>query len=339
MFLINWVATTVAIVISFGVFFLLERRSLQRTWGDIRSGVWFAVTRYGLLNLQRKELRSKNWRPNLIVFTGQPYNREQLVEVSEWLSVGRGVVTFFQLLVGDVEELSRPGYREAAKKHIQKYIHKRKMAAFAESEIVSDFYEGALTVVQAHGLGEFVPNTALLGWSNKPENFTSQLQLMRHMVLLNKSVLFLHHDAENGFGNHSVIDVWWGGRGKNAELMLLFAHLITRHRHWNRASIRVLRVIESEAGYDQAQSHINSLLDQARVEAKPVIIVRKKKNEPIESYIREYSRESDLTLLGMRFPSREECETYGAQVNRLVEAVGSVLLVRSTQVEDVLEPA
>jgi len=337
MFLINWIATVVAIVISFGVFFLLERRSLQRTWGDIRSGIWLAVTRYGLLHLEDQELRAKNWRPNLVVFTGQPYNREQLVEVSEWLSLGRGVVTFIQLLVGDVEELSAQGYRETAIKHIKKYIKQRKMAAFAESEIVTDFYHGALTVTQAHGLGGFIPNTVLLGWSNKPENIPAQLRLMRSLVFLKKSVLFLNYDPDRAFGKKKTIDIWWGGRGKNAELMLILGHLISQHRKWHGAGIRVLRVIESEEGQQYAQAHIRRMLHQARVDAEPVVIVRNDREQPLSHYIHSYSYQTDLTLLGMQFPEEDDCETYGRQVNTLVESVGSVLLVRSAQMEDVLE--
>jgi len=337
MFLIHWQATIVAIIISFGIFFVLERRAMQRTWGDIRGGFWFTVTRYGLLNLESKELRAKNWHPNIVVFTGQPYNREQLVEVSEWLSMGRGVVTFFQLIVGDIEKLAALGHRDAAKRHIQNYIRERKMAAFAESEIVQDFYHGALTVVQAHGLGGFIPNTVLLGWSNKKDTFTSQMKLMRSLVLLQKSVLFLHYDQDHKFGEHKTIDIWWGGRGRNGELMLLLGHLIKLHRKWHNAHIRVLRVIENEAGREKATEHIASLLQSARVDGKPVVIVRQDSEQPLTSYIHKHSEFTDLTLLGMQFPSEDQFKSYGQSLNKLVQAVGSVLLVRSAQVEDVLE--
>lgn len=338
MFLINWIATVVAIVISFGVFFFLERRSLQRTWGDIRSGLWFAVTRYGLLNLEKRELTAKNWRPNLAVFTGQPYNREQLVEVSEWLSMGRGVVTFFQLLTGDVEDMAMKGHREAARKHIRRYIRQRKMTAFAESQIVRDFYQGALTVIQSHGVGQFVTNTVLMGWSDHPSNTPSQLKLLRSLIALQKSVLFLHYDREQGFGGMKTIDVWWGGRGRNGELMLLLSHLITRHRHWHRSRIRVIRVIDSEEGRGQAEMHIAEMLSAVRVDAEPVILARENGEASILDMMRQYSAESDLTLVGMRLPPDDQVKEYGDYLNRVTEVTGSMLFVRSAQVEDVLEP-
>ncbi len=337
MFLINAVATIFAILISFGVFFVLERRSMQRTWGDIRSGIWFTLTRFGLLHLESRQLGPKNWRPNIVVFTGQPYNREQLVDVSEWLSRGRGVVTFFQLLVGDVDEMSSLGHRDAARKHIKNYIREKKMAAFAESEIVPDFYNGALTVVQAHGLGGFVPNTVLFGWSNKPDNLGRQMQLMRSLVFLGKSVMYLHFDEERKFGDHKQIDVWWGGKGRNAELMLLLAHLISGHRRWHRSKIRVLRVINSEEGREQAHEHIAQILSAARVEAEPIIIVRQNAEEAIGDTISRHSQEADLTFLGMQLPARDDTAMYGKNVNSLMESIGTVLLVRSANIEDILE--
>ena len=78
MFLISPVATIIAIVITYGVFFALERRQVRRTWGDVKSGIWTAIARYALLQMETERQSPKNWRPNLIVFTGQPHNREQL---------------------------------------------------------------------------------------------------------------------------------------------------------------------------------------------------------------------------------------------------------------------
>lgn len=338
MFLIHWVATIAAIIISFGVFVLLERRSLQRTWGDIRSGFWYSVTRYGLLNLEKKKMLAKNWRPNIVVFTGQPYNREHLVEVSEWLSMGRGVVTFFQLITGDVEEIASSGHKEAAKRQIKKYIQERKMTAFAESEIVPDFYHGALTVVQAHGIGGFIPNTVLLGWSDKSENFASQMKLLRGLVHLRKSVVFLHYDEERGYGDYRTIDIWWGGLGKNAELMLLLGHIITRHHGWHRARIRVIRVIDRSEGKAQAEKNIRTILDKARVDAEPIIIAREEHSGlQLPDIIHAQSQHTDLTLLGLKYPGEDELQSYGQQLNTLVRSVGSVLIVRSAQVEDFLE--
>jgi amino acid transporter len=187
MVLINPVATVIAIVISYGFFFGLQQREMMRAWGDVRSGIWFALARWALINLEDQEWSVKNWRPNIIVFTGQPHNRQQLVEVARWLSLGRGIVTFFQLIVGDTHELAGKPLRENARVRIKDYIREQDMYAFAEVEIVPSFPAGALMLVQAHGIGGIVANSVLMGWSQTPEGRNQQMKLMVDFTQLKKS--------------------------------------------------------------------------------------------------------------------------------------------------------
>ncbi len=336
MFLINAQATIIAIVITYGIFFFLQRRELERTWGDVRTGIWFALARYALLNLNVERLDAKNWRPNLIVFTGQPHNREQLVDVAEWLSLGQGVVTFFQLLVGDIKKLTRSGLRETARRNIASYIKDKALTAFPEVDVVSNFKDGALTVAQAHGIGGLEANAVMMGWSHTPQGRAVQVDLMRNLVALQKSVFFLHPDLERGFGQQEVIHIWWGGRGGNADLMLLLAHLIKRHRSWKGAKLRLLRIIDSEKGFDDTERHMRQLLEKVRVDAEPIIIVRTDRKQPISELITEHSQNADLTLLGIQLPEEDQVPEYSERLNNLVETVGTVLMVRNASQDDLL---
>lgn len=337
MFLINPTATIVAIVISYGIYFYLRRRAVARTWGDVRSGIWFAVARYALLNLQSQQYHVKNWRPNILVFTGQPHNRERLAQMAEWLTQGHGIVTFVQVLVGNVTQLAGRGLRETARKSIRKYIQDRRMTAFADAQIVKDFNDGALAIAQSHGVGGLEPNAVMLGWSGTPEGQVSQLKLLHGMIQLDKSVLLLNYDDERKFGQKQIIDVWWGGRGGNAELMLLLAYLIRQHRAWYNAGIRLIRVIDSKDGYEQTKAHMEELLSSIRVTAEVIIIVRDDHSRPMADIICQHSGQTDLTVLGMQVPDLETLEAYRQYLDTLMHRMGSVLLVRSAQTEDLLE--
>lgn len=337
MFLISPVATIVAIVISYGIFFYLERRALTHTWGDVRSGVWFTLARYALLNLEGQQLTSKNWRPNILVFTGQPHNREQLVQVADWMSRGKGIVTFIQLLIGDVEQLASRNLREAARKHIRSYIRDRGMMAFAEVDIAPSFADGILTIAQSHGIGGLEPNAVLFGWSGAQEGRVAQIDLMHSLSALEKSTLLLRYDPKHGFGQQQTIDVWWGGRGGNADLMLLIAHIVSRHRAWSGSRIRLLRIIDHEDGKAQTLAHMEATLNEVRVVAEPVVIVREGSEQAIEDILEAWSQETDLSLLGLRIPDHLHDAEYAVRVDRLMAKMGSVLLVRSAQHEDLLE--
>ncbi len=335
MFLISPPATVAAIVISYGIFFGLSRRSMMRTWGDVRSGIWISLARYALLNLERQPRRgTRNWRPNIMVFTGQPHNRQRLVELAEWLSLGRGIVTFFQLITGAADQINKPRLRRAAEKHIRAYISERRMTAFAEAEVVPNFVDGAVSVAQAHGVGALESNTVLMGWSDTAAGRATLMEVLRRMFELEKAVLFLRTDPARGYGQRRVINVWWSGRGGNADLMLLLAHLIRQHGDWGQAELRLLRVIESESGREATRAHMEDLLDRVRVPATLRIIVRDDPDRPIPELLAEHSREADFSVLGMQAPEADAAAAYGERLDELAHAVGSVLLVRSAHVQE-----
>lgn len=336
MFLINPIATVLAIVISYGIYFYLQRRAVSRTWGDVRSGIWFALSRWALLNLEQASYNVKNWRPNILVFTGQPHNREELVKVSEWLSMGRGIVSFVQLLPGTIGNLAGRGLRDTARRQIRSYIQDHEMAAFASAEIVPDFYTGAAIVAQAHGVGGLEPNAVLLGWSRSPEGRAQQLMLMNVLVRLRKSVLFLHMDEAAGFGKKKTIDVWWRGRSRNADLMLLLAHIVSQHWEWRGATIRLIRVIRSEEGKQQTEAHMRQLLDDVRVVGEPLVLVLPE-DVSITQALQNQSGKTDLTILGMNRPDDDESEVYAQRLASLADAIGTVLLVHSADAEELLD--
>ena len=333
MFLINAPATVAAIVVTYGIYFGLRRRALAGTWGDVRSGVWTSLARFALLKLERRGAAgdARNWRPNLMVFTGQPHNREHLVALSEWLSLGRGLVTFSQLIT--TREGNPTALREKARGRIREYIQDHRMAAFAEAQIVDDFASGALAVAQGHGIGRLESNTVVMGWSRTAPGRAMQMRLLRDLADLDKSVLFLHVDPAAGFGAQQTIQVWWGGRGGNGDLMILLAHLIDLHRTWQDTALHVVRVVGSPDAADGVRTQTEALLAAVRVEAVVDIVVRG--DRPFVDVVREHGASADLTVLGMQRPPEPAPaeaggdDAYGEGLDELVTAAGTTLLVHN----------
>lgn len=338
MFLINTPATIVALVVTYGIYIWLQRRQITRTWGDVRSGLLFSLARTILLRLEEMNLSTRNWRPNLIVFTGQPHNREMLVELAKWLTMGRGIVTFFQLITGDADKLLVKGYRETAIRNIKKYIADHDLEAFAEAEIVNNFEDGAFAVAQAHGIGGIEPNAILMGWSRMPTGQALQLRVVRRLHGLYKSTLLFHPHPDKGFGNKKKIHVWWQDDEKNVDLMLLIAHILTQHRDWRKAEISILRVVDNNTAKESMEVYLNELIDRVRVNASPMILTRNHPDETFEAVLERATQNVDLSLLGMRSPAPEEIETYAAKLNKRVDILGGAILVHNgSKAESVLE--
>ncbi|WP_412067113.1 amino acid permease [Rubrivirga sp. IMCC43871] len=327
MFLINAPATVAAIVVTYGIYFALQRRQLAGTWGDVRSGVWTSLARFALIRLEAKAPDSRNWRPNLMVFTGQPHNREHLVSLARWLSLGRGIVTFSQLITGAVDDPNKPARRERARERIRDYIREHGMTAFAEAQIVPDFASGAVAVSQSHGIGRLEANTVVMGWSGTEGGRGLLLRVLRDLADLSKSVLFLRVDEAAGFGERRSVDVWWGGRGGNGDLMLLLAHLVRSNADWSGARLRVVRMVGREEAVESVRADTVALLEAVRVEAEVHVVVRD--DRPFPDVLAVESGATDLTVLGLQRPDADGAEAYGAGLDALAQAAGTVVFVHN----------
>jgi amino acid transporter len=339
MFLIDAVASVVAILVSYGFFFLLSRRSLKQDWGDVRGGIWFALVRFGMIRLDERPAHPRNWRPNIVAFTRLPQSAgSAIISLCAWLSRGRGLVTVSHLLVGDVDELAGRDLRRTVRRELLKRLEEAGGAAFAQCSLIEDFDSGVLGAVQSPGAPGLEPNTALMYWSRETDRQLDQLRLMRRLVALRKSVIFMTVDPERQFGARKRIDVWWRGRDRNGELMLLLAHIISRSPDWNGARIRVLRLIDREDGRRGAETSIRRLLLDVRMEAKAVILVKPEPDTSFAAMLEEASAQSDLVLVGLKVPREDEISEQARFINSLIARAGTTLLVRSGETGNILDP-
>ena len=118
-------------------------------------------------------------------------------------------------------------------------------------------------------------------------------------------------------------------------MMLLIAHLISLHSDWKNSHIRLLTLIDDEEGKEKAENNINSLLKEARLKKEAVVLTKKDGKSNFE-LIREYSEQTDLTILGLGVPEEGQEAAYAMRIQDLIRSLGSALLVRSVETEELL---
>ncbi len=140
MFLISPLACFVAIGLELVLYVYVRRRSLQRHWGDARAGVWMALARFALLRLREHREDPRNWRPNILVFLGDPEKRLGLARLANWFSQGRGIVTASHLIEADLtqDEVEIERLRD----EMDQALAEAGLLAFGEVDVVRDFESG-----------------------------------------------------------------------------------------------------------------------------------------------------------------------------------------------------
>lgn len=70
-FLLNPLACIIAVLLELMLYFYLWRKAMRKRWGDVRAGLWVTLARFALFKLKAHTSAPRNWRPHILVFTGE----------------------------------------------------------------------------------------------------------------------------------------------------------------------------------------------------------------------------------------------------------------------------
>ncbi len=327
--LINAVAAGIAAVVVVALVWYVQRQHLRSSFGDARRGFLYRTVRDSLMRLAEMKEDPRNWRPTVLVFSGNPKARERLVRYGDWLEGERGIVLLAHILTGDLTD--RKKQREAALRQMEGFCQERDIAAFPVSVVAEDVEQGTNMLVQTAAIGPLRPNVAVFGWSPKADNLGPYLRQVRASVAMNMSVVLIQAHALPAPRAPKRIDVWWRGQ-RNGGLMMLFSYLLTRNLEWAQAEVRVLRLIENEAGRAPALKALQEVVEEARLEATVQVIVSERRFVDI---LRTHSRDATCVFLGFELPEEDAQVAWHARYVELLEDMPTTIIVHSTGGEDV----
>ena len=316
MHILNPVVAPVSVGIVLLIYALLERRSIEQTWGDMRTGIWFFLARFALLRLEYSKDIDKFWRPNIMVFSGNPQTRKHLVELASWLGKGEGIITLFHLLEGKPQLLIEE--KEKIYKSLKEFIREWKIPAFAEVEILHSFDKDLPIVAQSHGLGKLSSNTALFGFPSREERAVRILNIIEELCILGKDSLILKYDERWGYGDYGSIDVWTMD-SRNRHLMIFLSSILRLNFEWRDSRVRIFVLDEDGLG------EVKGILRRLKMEAE-VILMESLQTLPIEQ-MKRYSAYSSLVITDLMGIG----ELYDVS-----SALPTVLFVRSCNKKDLI---
>lgn len=333
MLLIDWRWAIVAVVLVAILHYYLSKREIATDWGSLQSGLLFERTRRNLVRLEDELYHPKNWRPFVLALSGTGFSRLYLVVMGHWLTAGTGVLTLGQIIAGDLRE--RRAQRNSQEKMLHAMIRNHELTAFPAVIVASDYTRGVEALVQCQGLGRLRPNLVLLGCPLSRDRMEVFGGMLRNLQGLGRSVIVLRRSDENQFelgaqdpelwkAPSGTIDVWWRGRA-NGELMVLLAHLILDHSDWAGHKLRLLRVVENDAGVVEVQSHLRQLLTEARIDGEIKVVVS---DDPIRAISWE-SRTAAFVFLGFAVPQPGQEDALFDRIEGITRELPRVALVHS----------
>lgn len=313
MFMINPGATFMAIFVSMAVYYFMRRRTMNARWGDMRHGILMLLVQYGLYKLAEQKAHEKTWRPNILVLSGSPSARWHLVEMASAITHNRGLLTIAAVLL---KQSVTPERIENVENTIKEYLHERKVVAMTKTLAANTIWEGVETLVTAYGYGAIVPNTVLMGDSDKTEHGNAYANIIRLTYEYERNLVIVREGVSRG--EYDRIDVWWDSKSRNAGLLLALSYLLKTSPGWNKSRLMIRAMADSAEDQSAKNESLKAYTGQIRLEADIDVMIRG--DSGVFPAICERSGDASFVFLGLRAPAGDEGpEAYATYYRELMD--------------------
>ncbi|ETV69141.1 hypothetical protein, variant [Aphanomyces astaci] len=275
MMFFSWVKGLLAIAICIAVRVYVKYVGVAQDWGDSVRGMQLelACTLLKMLNTTTEEEHTKNWRPQVLVFskmdsTGLPVS-PQILHFASQLKEGHGLVEVVGLVHGNDDNTYDTC--QAATLVLRQHLASAHLSGFGHVYACKDALQSMGTVAEASGMGPLRSNTVVVGWPNTWESgdATPYVDMLHDMINCKKALVVLKNMETFPFNDvkkKGHIDVWWvlhdGG------LLLLIPYLLRLHRVWRKCTLRLFAIVSSQEDAGEMQTRLKDFLSHARIEAE-----------------------------------------------------------------------
>lgn len=329
MYLISPIAFVFAFGLEAAIFIYLVSKRMEQQWGDVAAGVWMRLSRFALLKLNSRKIVARNWRPIMLLFVRDIKERINIVKFAELLGQNSGILTISRLIHTDDFEGIK--HKKELAFNMQKTLKEEGLEALTEINIVSDFKTGMYNVAASHGLGGIKTNTVVFGWSQEQKGKEEEVKIINDLADSGKNIILLHFNTDFSIENNRTIDIWWGGKNSNGDLMLLFSYLIRLNRKWDKTQIRIYSVVNSENDKIHLKTKIIAALKEARIKATVEIFCKENRN--FTTILHEKSRNTDLVFLGLTHDRRDPTKSI-ALIDDMLSGLKAVAFVQNNGMEN-----
>ena len=324
MFKLDTVAMALAIIIMFGIYFLLAKKQLRLDFGDVWQSVWSSIVRSSLNHIAKKGLETRNWKPNIILFSGGTNQRPYLIEFGKGLVGRQGFVSNFDL----VEKNDGP----VLPRHSQAIVDEEFIDSgiFSRRHVCEDIYEGIKTIAGTYGFSGIEPNTVMLGWARQSEAPQKFIATINYLKALDMNVVLVDYDKRAGFGKRSQVDIWWRTTEKNGNLALMLFKFLWLSDEWRDAKARILVVNPVNEQRETIRRNTTAILENMRINAEVKVINNQIEKRSFYEIIQVESVNSDLIFLGLPEIEEGNEEKFVEETNKLCEDIGTVILLKAS---------
>jgi amino acid transporter len=325
MFKLDAMAMALAIIVMFGIYFLLTKKELSLDFGDVWQSVWSNIVRSSLNRVVKKGLETRNWKPNIILFSGGTKQRPYLIDLGKHIVGKQGFLSNFDL-IEKTDNTVLPRHKQALEGG-EEFVDS---GIFSRRHVCEDVYEGIKTIAGTYGFSGIEPNTIMLGWARQSEKPVRFINTINYLKALDMNVVLMDYDKRVGFGKYSQIDIWWRTTEHNGNLALMLLKFLWLSNEWRNAKARILIVNPVNEQRETIQRNTRSILDNMRISAEVKVINNQIEKRSFYDIVQVESVNSDLIFLGLPEIEQGSEEQFVKETNKLCGDIGTVILIKAS---------
>ncbi|XP_077555492.1 solute carrier family 12 member 2-like [Haemaphysalis longicornis] len=169
MFITNWPTALGTFAIILGLYIFIYQRKPDVNWGSSTQAQTYLDALNSVVKLNNVRDHIKNYRPQILVLTGNPADRLPLVDFAYLLTKKLSL-----MVCGDIRKPPMSyRSRNALMSKAYNCFDQRKVKAFYSVVLHDSFSKGVLSLIQLVGIGKLRPNVVLMGfkanWQSCPK--------------------------------------------------------------------------------------------------------------------------------------------------------------------------
>ncbi|CAD5221629.1 unnamed protein product [Bursaphelenchus okinawaensis] len=327
MFIISWLTALITFLF-FGLLFvyILKRRP-GMNWGASPQAHCYRNALASLTRLDSIEHHVKNYRPQIMLMTGNPMERGWIVDFVSNITKDTSLLLCANVITRVSKEENPSVTLQNLNEHYQQYLKDQKIKAFFVSTINETMREGALQLIRTAGLGKMKPNVLFLGYKEhwltegkayikEVENYVQCIQdafdakmgviILRRNQQLQLDSFYTNQPKDDSQEmsiatiesptssfkrkiKKSTIDVWW--LYDDGGLSLLIPHLLTYPKSYLEQGKLRLFTISYSNQVTEAQRDMMILMKKFRLKFKDIIVLSDVGMKPQHSTLHDYNVE------------------------------------------------
>ncbi len=326
MFKLDAPAMFAAFIILGLIFYYIRKQKLQLGMGDVWPSVLASMIQIVLRRYNSLKIPERNWRANILLFSGGMTTRPHLVNFSKWLVGNYGLISNFDLV-------PKPGAGKlfpTKKVSIPEDEMEGDENIFSKRQECKNIYDGMETIAAIYGFSGVEPNTVVLGWGRHSENPVRFADMLGYFMKLDLNVVMLDYDKEKGFGNYELIDVWLRGGSNNGNLILSLIRFIHLSYEWRKAKVRLLIIDSSGKHKQRITKRTQRVLENMRIQASIHVIDNGNSGKSVREIIIENSKNTDLVFLGLATVQKGKEKEFMERADQIYSGIGTIALVKAS---------